>query len=456
VGVPDRIDTADVTHFAGVTTTRGVAPIVLEARRLVPLLQRWRGWADEHARMAREVVDAAGRAGMFRLSAPREVGGVEASLPEQLAVYEELGRGDPNVAWCAANAAVAGRAAVLLDDAARRQVFADRDAYFGFSNVPGGTTRRADGGQRVTGTWPVVSGAHDAAWSVLGVIVTAEPSAESSGPSGPRTPGAPGGGGPTGRPRPDIRWALIPQGDVEVVDTWSDAGAMRGTGSHELRTVDAFVPDSLIFTWDRPGRTNRALQRLGGTSATNATAASIALGVLRSAIDTLVEVLATRTSTLDGSRPRDWPNLQQAVADLSASWRAARAGLAEAGTAVWEVVTATGSARQTGTESAAAERIERDDAARRIDRESTAPDGRRFLAARAELFAAANLAVDTAVAGVSRAYVCGTADAVRRGHPLDLALRDVHGMAVNWERLRRLHYDAGRVLLGQDPQHRSF
>ena len=60
------------------------------------------------------------------------------------------------------------------------------------------------------------------------------------------------------------------------------------------------------------------------------------------------------------------------------------------------------------------------------------------------------------LAGVSRAYVCGTAQVLRRGHPLELALRDVHGMAVNWERIRRMLFDAGGVLLGREPRYRAM
>jgi hypothetical protein len=64
--------------------------------------------------------------------------------------------------------------------------------------------------------------------------------------------------------------------------------------------------------------------------------------------------------------------------------------------------------------------------------------------------------VQVSLRGVSRAYVCGTGRALQRGHPLELALRDVHGMAINWERVRRMIYDAGRVLLGQEPRYRAM
>jgi len=75
---------------------------------------------------------------------------------------------------------------------------------------------------------------------------------------------------------------------------------------------------------------------------------------------------------------------------------------------------------------------------------------------RAELFASADQAVQVALAGVSRAFVCGTGQALRRGHVLERSLRDAHGMAVNWERIRRMVYDAGRVLLGEEPRYRGL
>jgi alkylation response protein AidB-like acyl-CoA dehydrogenase len=156
---------------------------------------------------------------------------------------------------------------------------------------------------------------------------------------------------------------------------------------------------------------------------TGTSSAAIALGVLRAATEALVERLAAHRSSLDGEAPRDWANVQEAVAQLTASRRAARAGLFEAAAAVWAAAAAGGEVPPT---------------------------------ARAELFLAADHAVEVVLRGVSRAFTCGTGEALRRGSVLERSLRDAHGMAVNWERLRRMAYAAGGVLLGAPPRWRGL
>ena len=218
---------------------------------------------------------------------------------------------------------------------------------------------------------------------------------------------------------------LLPASSWSIEPTWDDAGAMRGSGSHTLRVAETLVPEALAHSWERPLRVDRPLYRLRYTSVTGTAAAAISLGVLRSAIEQLTATLSTYRSSLDGASPRDWPNVQQAVAELTAGRRAAWSGLRAAADDVWTAAT-------------------------------TGPGATVPPAPRAALFAAADHAVQVALAGVSRAYVCGTAQVLRRGHPLELALRDVHGMAVNWERIRRMLFDAGGVLLGREPRYRAM
>jgi len=376
-----------------------------------------RVWGDEHARLAPEVVDALAGEALFKLVAPREVGGWEASLPEQLETFEQLGASDPNAAWCVSNAGVAGRAAASLDDATRAEVFADPRACYGFSNLSTGVATPCPGGYRLHGRWPVVSGATHCDWVVLGARVTA------AGPASPGDTDRSGAAGPPAAGAEEIRWMLVPVEAYTVEETWAEASAMRATGSHTVVVADKFVPEGRAHSWDRPVRSPGPLYRLRFTSVTGTSAAAISLGVLRSALAELADHLAGYRSSLDDAAPRDWPNVQLTVAELVAAHRAAWAGLQVAAADVW----------------AAAEAGE----------EVPAP-------ARAALFAAADHAVQVSLGGVSRAFVCGTGGVLRRGHPLELALRDVHGMAVNWERLRRMVFDAGSVLLGQPPRFRAM
>lgn len=419
----------------------GGADAIGAARSIAAVVAAGRPWGEQHARLAPEVVAALGEAGMFRLVAPREVGGWEASPPTQLAVYEELGAADPSAAWCVSNAGVAGRVAAYLDDDARAVVFADPAASYAFSNLVAGTAVPVDGGYRVSGRWSVVSGAAHADWAVLGARIeapAAAPEVAAGDPGGVpgSVPGSvPGGDLGRGSGGDAVRWMLVPAAELTVERTWADASAMRATGSHTLVVTDAFVPEALAHAWDRPVRADRPLYRLRFTSVTGTSAAAISLGVLRSALAELTAALSQYRSSLDDATPRDWPNVQLTVAELTASSRAAWTGLLDAAESVW-------AAADPGAGGAAG------------------PDGVHgggpTAAQRAALFAAADHAVQVSLGGVSRAFVCGTSAVLQRGHVLEQALRDVHGMAVNWERIRRMIFDSGRVLLGQDPRFRAL
>ncbi len=399
------------------------------ARSIAAVVAAGRPWGEQHARLAPEVVAALGEVGMFRLVAPREVGGWEASPPTQLAVYEELGAADPSAAWCVSNAGVAGRVAAYLDDDARAVVFADPAASYAFSNLVAGSAVPVDGGYRVSGRWSVVSGATHADWAVLGARIEAPAVAPEV------APGDPGGDLGRGSGGDAVRWMLLPAAELTVEPTWADASAMRATGSHTVVVTDAFVPEALAHSWDRPVRVDRPLYRLRFTSVTGTSAAAISLGVLRSALAELTAALSQYRSSLDDATPRDWPNVQLAVAELTASSRAAWTGLLDAAESVWAAA---------------------DPGAGGVDGPDGVDGGGPTAAQRAALFAAADHAVQVSLGGVSRAFVCGTSAVLQRGHVLEQALRDVHGMAVNWERIRRMIFDSGRVLLGQDPRFRAL
>ena len=143
-------------------------PVIESAAGLRPLLREYRVHSEEHARLSPEVIEAAGAAGLFRLYAPTEVGGLEVPPHVAAAAVMEIAAEDPAVAWYAINSAPAGMAAAWLDDTARTLLFADRDRNFGFSGAPTGRATAAPGGYRLTGEWPLVTGVETAAWCALG------------------------------------------------------------------------------------------------------------------------------------------------------------------------------------------------------------------------------------------------------------------------------------------------
>ena len=76
---------------------------IVAARALQPLIGEKRRDGELRARLVPEVVAAAGKAGLFRLFAPREVGGLEVTPSQAFLATAEIAAADPAVSWYMVN-----------------------------------------------------------------------------------------------------------------------------------------------------------------------------------------------------------------------------------------------------------------------------------------------------------------------------------------------------------------
>ena len=150
-------------------------PAVEAAINLQPLIREHLVAGEERARLMPEVVTAVGEAGLFRLYAPREVGGLEVSPSVALAVEEAVSEAAPAVGWYIINSMPICHAAAYLAERERAELFAEPGRHFGFGGIPVGQAIPSDGGYRVSGQWPVVTGCEDTTWCALaGVVMDGE------------------------------------------------------------------------------------------------------------------------------------------------------------------------------------------------------------------------------------------------------------------------------------------
>lgn len=375
-------------------------PVVTAAIELQPLIQEHLVAAEKRARLTDAVVSAVGQAGLFRLFAPQEVGGLEVSPPVALAAIEAVSAADPAVGWCIGNSQPICLAAAFLGKKERAAIFADPHRNFGFSASPVGRAIPEQAGYRVTGQWPVVTGCEDAAWCALaGIVMDGDVPRQTNGV-------------------PDGRLFLIPATDITISPIWQDAAAMRGTGSNAVSVHDVFVPESLAHTPLKPLLIDRPLYRLPLPLLFAPAGVAVALGALDTAVANTMESLAAKVSSFSGQTIRDQTPIQELIAHSSAALRAARAGLQAAADAVWDIAS-------TG---------------------DTVP-----LQLRAELYASAFYALEVARETISRLYTRGTRAAFLQGNPVERALRNLHAIAFGYESSRAIQHSAGRVLLGGEP-----
>ncbi|MBB5122950.1 oxidoreductase [Streptomyces eurocidicus] len=201
------------------------AELVARAEALRPLLREHAARIDADRRVTDEVIDALTRAGLFKLTVPRRFGGYESDVRTLLDVTAAVAEGDGSTGWVTAVVNMCNWLAALFPEQAQEEIFgADPDARVTGVFSPTATSRKVDGGWRMTGRWYYNSGSSHSSWAVLGMPVTSE--------DGEVT---------------DQAMVLVPRSDLALEDTWFVAG-LRGTASDCLIAEDVFVPEHRVMS----------------------------------------------------------------------------------------------------------------------------------------------------------------------------------------------------------------
>ncbi len=198
---------------------------VARAVALQPLLREHAARTEADRRIPQEVIDALVEADLFKVAVPKRYGGYEAGMRAMLDASAAVAEGDGSAAWVVALTNVCAWLTGLFPEQAQDEVFgADPDARVSGVLAPTASTRKVDGGWRVTGRWYYNSGSWHATWAVLGVPLTDE--------RGEAV---------------DQGLVLIPAGEMTLEDTWFVAG-MKGSGSNCLVAEDVFVPEHRVMS----------------------------------------------------------------------------------------------------------------------------------------------------------------------------------------------------------------
>ncbi|MBA2638137.1 MAG: acyl-CoA dehydrogenase family protein [Solirubrobacterales bacterium] len=278
------------------------------ARELAPETERQRGLSDD-------VVSRLRASGLMLAGAPREVGGLELAPGLALRCAEEIARGDASAGWCVSIAATSGLLAAYLPPESRAELFGDPQATAAGVWAPRGTARPVAEGVVVSGRWAYCSGITHAAVFFAGCIVE-------------------GGQDPTGA-QPTPRVIAIPQGDLEIIDTWHTLG-LRGTGSHDAVADELFVPAARVFSLFDGPVLDRPLYRFPVFGYFALSIGAAALGNARGALDELAALAARKVGQGSTRTLAQRSATHVAVAQAESSLRAARALYYEAVEAAWE------------------------------------------------------------------------------------------------------------------------
>ena len=264
--------------------------------------------ADRERRVPIENIQDLHEAGLLTVVIPRNLGGTEADLVTQVAVYELIGGACASTAWVMGNHSVfCTRAMGMMGDDSHFLIrdVVDNGALISHAAIPGGDTKRSSGGFIASGRWPFVSGSNLSTWMFLSTMVEDE-----------------------------NRFMIIPtsQPGLTIEPTWQ-AMAARGSMTNDVLLDKVFVPEGMAPIARRPAPHEPWLPDgpavLKVPTKARVWMSGMMLGVAQAALDDTVDFGKARSMTVGGGSRSSMPGNQFAVADAAMAIEAGRAFLVQ-------------------------------------------------------------------------------------------------------------------------------
>jgi alkylation response protein AidB-like acyl-CoA dehydrogenase len=226
--------------------------------------------SEQDSTICAEVLDALEQAELFKIMAPRAVGGMEAHPLLVIEALRKLSYFDGSTGWyCQAAVTGPAVAGAFLGDRAIDEIFCSGGpATCAGQAAPTGKAEKVKDGYRISGSFSFGSGTPNAAWVVGGYIL------HDNGTPVLRENG-----------QPIMLIALVPRAKVEFLGNW-DVMGLRGTGSYDFRVLDQVIHGDFAFDAANPQQKRGGpLYRMGFMAIPCLCHAGFALGCTRRALD---------------------------------------------------------------------------------------------------------------------------------------------------------------------------
>jgi alkylation response protein AidB-like acyl-CoA dehydrogenase len=355
--------------------------------------------AERERRIPPELLRALRDAGLARMAVPACHGGADLPLPAIVATVEQVARADGALGWASGQIALSQIMVGHLPPATLDELYADGpDVLAAGAAAPKGRVTRDGVGWRVSGTWPLVSGAEYAQWIFLQCLAVDGGKLELDAGGGPR-----------------MRLVVLPSSAVEIIDTWFAVG-LRGTGSHDVCARNATCADAWTAELAVADPGPAAAARIPPRTQGGLFVAACAIGIADGALASLTELVrGGKRPAFSRRRLADQPLFQARLGEAELVLAAARALLYG--------------------ELDRADRLARDGTLAQLDC--------------VRLRAAAPKAVELATRVTDTAFALGGATSVYERSDLQRRLRDAHAAAQHFTAGRDFYAALGALLLGE-------
>ena len=287
------------------TSVREASSLLDAVHGIEPVLREHAPEAEVGRRQREAVAEAIRSRGMNRMWRPRALGGLEVDPITGIQVLEEISRLDSATGWNLLLSTGIDTLGAWFEDEGAKEIYGQPDVSFAGSFFPPRRAVQVDGGFRITGQTPFVSGAHQARW-FLGLAHIYDGDTPRHAKNG----------------SPITLMTMCPADKATILDTWRTLG-MRGTGSHDVVMTDVLVPSrhtTLLAPYEKPGRAYEGpLYKLSLWPAI-AAQGIVSLGIARAAIDDLLELAAQKTPSYLATPLRNRTPIQSAIGEARPRW----------------------------------------------------------------------------------------------------------------------------------------
>ena len=320
------VASAEAEPVARVLATRPerAEELVPAARAIAPILIEEADEGERRCSITPRAVHAMQEAGAFRMTMPTSLGGIEADPVTQYEVIEALSIADGAAGWVAMIGSDAGYFAGRIPLDLARELFPDPDLLTCGVSAPSGRAERVPGGYRVRGRWAFASCCRHATWFKGACLVTegGDPVLDEAG-------------------QPEMRTAVLPIEEVEIVDNWHTTG-LCGSSSNDIAVHDVFVPERRVVGRDMSGA--EAAEPPGPLYTywmmLMCNVAGVPMGIARRAIDETCRIANAKLAYGTQDLVRDDALLQMRIGRAETAWNAARAFLVETVDELWQTLLA--------------------------------------------------------------------------------------------------------------------